>query len=185
MTIVLIRHGKPAIDAAGKMSATDFGQWIKKYDQAEIDSKSKPANKACEIANTCSFIVCSNLPRSLSSATALNIETPNMVSHLFRECEMPHANWKYAKLSVTSWSILFRICQLCGYSPNAEPFQDIKKRVEECAKQLVDLSQKHESVLFVGHGVLIWFLHKHLKRTGWTGPAKAAKKHWEYGVYAQ
>lgn len=185
MKIVLIRHGKPAIDTPEKTSAAGFGKWIERYNLSEINTEHKPTTEAYEIANKCSFIVCSHLPRSITSAKALNIEIPDMVDRLFRECEMPHANWKYPKLSAVSWSILFRMLQLIGHSPNAESFQAIKKRTEECASQLVELSKKHESVLFVGHGVLIWFLHKQLKRMGWTGPQKAAKKHWEFGIYSQ
>ncbi len=98
---------------------------------------------------------------------------------------MPYANWTYPKLSITSWAVLFRILQLMGYSSNAESYKNIKKRTDGCASQLAELSKKHESVLFVGHGALIWFLHKQLLRMGWTGPQKAATKHWGFGIYSQ
>jgi broad specificity phosphatase PhoE len=185
MEIVLIRHGKPAINTSGKTSAADFGRWVKQYDQAGIIAEHQPPNEALEIANQCSFIVCSHLPRSIESAKALNIEAPNIMSDFFRECEMPHANWTFPKLSITSWSMLFRAFQLMGYSPNAESYKAIKRRSAECAKQLAKLSEQHQSVLVIGHGALIWFLHKQLIRMGWSGPQKAATKHWGFGVYSQ
>jgi len=183
--IVLIRHGKPKIDISGKMSAADFGKRVTDYDRAGIDAEHKPTNTACEKAGKCRFIVCSTLPRSIESARILNIGTPDITSHLFRECEMPYANWKHPKLSGTTWSILFRILQLTGYSSNAESCKTIKNRAKKCADQLATLSKKHESVLFVGHGAIIWLIHKQLLRTGWSGPRKSARKYWGFGIYTQ
>jgi len=183
--ITLIRHGKPKIDVSGKMSASDFGKRVADYDRAGIDTGHKPAKAVCEKARKCRFIVCSTLPRSIESAQALNIDTPDMTSHLFRECEMPYANWKHPKLSGTSWSILFRIFQLMGYSSNTESCKAIKARAEKCADQLAKLSKKHESVLFVGHGAIIWLIHRQLLRTGWSGPQKSARKYWEFGIYTR
>lgn len=185
MEIVLIRHGKPKIDTSGKVGASDFGKWVVEYDRAGIGTEHKPTTEAIERAERCSFIVCSTLPRSIESAKALDIEDLDIISPLFRECEMPYANWKYPKLSIMSWSVLFRILQLAGYSSNAESYKSIKKRTEKCASQLSALSKEHDSVLYVGHGTIIWFIHKQLIRMGWLGPHKAVKKHWEFGVYTQ
>lgn len=185
MEIVLIRHGKPKIDLSGKMSASGFGQRVMDYDQAGIDAEHKPTREACKMAGKCRFIVCSTLPRSIESARALNIENPDMTSDLFRECEMPYANWKYPKLTGASWSVLFRILQLMGYTSNTESYKTIKHRTQECADQLVELSQKHGSVLFIGHGAIIWLIHKQLLRMKWSGPQKSVRDYWAFGVYTK
>ena len=185
MEIVLIRHGKPDFDTSGKVHASDFGKRVAEYNRAGISAEHRPTSEAIERAKNCSFVVCSHLPRSVESAEALSIKTPDVVSTLFQECEMPYTNWQYPKLSFTLWSVLFRIFQLAGYSPNAESYKAIKKRSKECANDLIQLSKEHESVLFVGHGTLIWFIHKDLVRNGWSGAHKAARKHWEFGVYKQ
>ncbi len=183
MEIILIRHGKPKIDISGKMSASNFGKRVIDYDRTGINSEPKPTNEAYEKTKGCRFVICSTLPRSIESALALNIETPDMISHLFRECEMPYADWKYPELTGASWSIFFRILQRMGYTSNTESYKMIKHRTKKCAEQLVELSEKHGSVLFVGHGALIWFIHKQLLRMKWSGPQKSVKKHWEFGTY--
>jgi broad specificity phosphatase PhoE len=181
--IVLLRHGKPKINTAGRVSAADFGEWVSAYDMAGIDEEHKPENGAIQRAERCSFTVCSHLPRSIESARLLNIESPELVSPLFRECEMPYGNWKYPRLSKISWSVFFRVLQLVGYSSNSESYKAIKERSKKCANLLVELAKTHNSVLFVGHGTIIWFIHKHLLTMGWSGPQKSAKKHWEFGKY--
>ena len=183
MEIVLVRHGKPKAEISGRVSAAAFGAWVSEYDKAGIDERYQPTRSAIERASSCVFTVCSNLPRSIESATLLNIEKPELVSSEFRECEMPFSNWKSPKLSKSAWALLFRLLQLAGYSSNAESYKDIKERSKKCAAQLANLAENHGSVLFVGHGALNWFLHRHLLKMGWSGPKKSAKNHWGFGEY--
>jgi broad specificity phosphatase PhoE len=96
---------------------------------------------------------------------------------------MPYRTWQYPKLSKLTWSVIFRLLQLAGYSPNAESYKIIKERSKKCANHLVELAKTHDSVLFVGHGTLNWFIHKHLVSMGWVGPNKPTRKHWELGEY--
>lgn len=183
MKIVLIRHGKPKIDTSIKISAADFGAWVSDYDLASLDKEYRPTQLAIETATSSAFSVCSSLPRSIESAAFLGINEPDITSQQFRECEMPYLKWTYPNLSIKSWSVFFRLLQLAGYSNNAESYKDIKRRSEACAVQLANLSHKHGSVIFIGHGTLNWFLHKDLKKMGWVGPKKSAKKHWEWAEY--
>jgi broad specificity phosphatase PhoE len=181
--IVIIRHGKSAVDTSGKVSASEFGSCIQDYDMAGIDNNNRPPVEVIEKAKSCNFCVCSSLARSLHSAKLLEIEKPDFVSPLFRECEMPYNNWKLPTLSKSVWPIVYRILQISGYSPNAESYKEIKSRSKECAIQLINLARAHDSVLYVGHGALGWVLHKHLLSMGWLGPKKSVREHWECGVY--
>ena len=183
MEIILLRHGKPLIDNTVKMSPAEFGGWVKDYDRAGIDTNIAPPNSAKEKAHQSNCVVCSHLTRSIESARVLDLEKVHYTSELFRECEIPHANLEWPKLSALSWTVLFRVAQLFGYAPYCESHQQIKCRAQECTDQLAELSRTHKSVLFVGHGTLIWFIHKRLLRGGWTGPKAAARRHWEFGVY--
>ena len=183
MEIVILRHGKPKIGTLGKLTASGFGQWIAAYNKAGIDSTHAPSPNAITQAKACSIVVCSNLPRSIESATVLGIKNVEVQDSLFRECEMPYADWNYLRLSVLGWSFVFRIFQMLGYSSNAESFKEARQRAYRCALQLSELAQKHESVLFVGHGSLNWLIAKKLLRMGWVGPKNAGRRYWDYGVY--
>lgn len=183
MEIVIIRHGKPKIEPRGSVTAWGFGQWVDAYNKTGIDDTHAPSPSAVSIAKVCSAVVCSNLPRSIESAKALGVKNIEVQDPLFRECEMPHADWLYPKLSVLGWSVVFRILQMLGYSSNAESFKEARERANLCALRLSDLARKHESVLFVGHGSLNWLISKKLLRMGWVGPKNAGRRYWEYGVY--
>ncbi len=49
--------------------------------------------------------------------------------------------------------------------------------------KLIEIAEKHESILFVGHGFINHFIAKELKRRGWTGPKKSPREHWEFSTY--
>ncbi len=183
MQIVILRHGKPKIEPRGRLSAFDFGQWVADYNRAGLDRAYAPSSDAIAQAKACAAVVCSNLPRSIDSAAALGIKHIEWQDGLFRECEMPYAGWNYPRLSVLGWSLVFRMLQVLGYSPNAESFKEARQRAGDCALRLGELAKKHESVLFVGHGSLNWLIAKKLLRMGWVGTSHGSRKYWEFSVY--
>ena len=183
MEIVIIRHGKSILDTLGKVSASEFGACSRVYDVVGVDESYPPSMEVIEKARSCEFSVCSDLERSLHSARLLGIKKPDLISPLFRECEIPYANWNFPRISKTVWPIFFRILQIIGYSPNAESYKEIKIRAKECADQLRDLAHSHGSVVYVGHGALSWVLHKYLRSMGWVGPKKSVREHWGCGIY--
>ena len=183
MQIVILRHGKPKIADHGKLTASGFGRWVAAYNQAGIDTTHAPSPEAIARARACSVVVCSHLPRSLESAAALGIGNIDVQDALFRECDMPHADWNHPKLSVSAWSFVFRILQVLGYSSDAESFKEARHRAGCCALQLSELAQRHESVLFIGHGLLNRLVAKKLLRMGWVGPDSIGRDYWDFGVY--
>lgn len=183
MKIVLLRHGRPLIANNIRFSAAEFGNWLKEYEAAGIDTLSTPSREACELARQCEMVVCSHLKRSIESVNALGITSIGMKDPAFREIEIPYTRWTFPKLTPTAWSTIFRIFWILGYSPNSESFKQAKVRAQTCAKKLEDIARKYHSVLFIGHEMLNWHIAKHLHKLGWTGPKCARQSYWEFGVY--
>ncbi|HUW25678.1 MAG TPA: histidine phosphatase family protein [Gallionella sp.] len=183
MRIVLMRHGKPKIDKNLWVNAGEFGAWVKKYNAAGIDTECPAPQFAIEQANQCAITVCSNLPRSLESAKALGIERVGVCDPMFREMDMPHARWRFPRLSLMMWSVFFRLAWVLGYSANAEPFKAAKERARHCAENLANLASVHGSVLLVGHGSLNWFIAKYLNGMGWLCLEKSPRKYWGFSAY--
>lgn len=181
MEIVLLRHGVPAIDTSGRMNASEFGRWLRAYDAAGIKAEHPPSPEAVAAAAD-SFVVCSHLPRSTQSAAALGVST-GLSSVDFREVEMPHAEGHRLRLSPKGWCVTFRLLWAAGYAPGVETLTEARSRSRTCATQLARLAGQHGRVLFVGHGSLLWQLARDLTRDGWRGPAKAPRRHWEFGIY--
>lgn len=182
MEIVLLRHGKPAIVEINKVSSSRYGDWVAEYDQAGIDLIMPPTRQALAAAG-CDFVVCSHLPRSIESAQALAVERIDVSDVLFREFEMPFANIKTPRFSPARWSVFYRLMWLAGFSANAESLRQAKQRGLGCVEELLEYAKKHQRVLFVGHGALLWFICKQLLLRGWSGPKSSPRSYWGVNRY--
>ncbi len=183
MEIVLLRHGKPAIANDHQLSSLQYGDWITEYNQSGIDSRLPAPKPALILAAECDFVVCSHLPRSIESAQALDVGSIDVNEALFREFEMPFANIKTPGFLPATWSVFYRLIWLAGFSANAESFQQAKQRGLACVERLLEYTNKHQRLLFVGHGALLWFICKQLLSRGWSGPKHSPKSYWDFSIY--
>ena len=183
MQIVILRHGKPNIPSLSSISPDEFSEWVNLYNVSGLSSSSKPTLEAIEIANKSKVVVCSELPRSIQSANALNVKEITLKSYLFNEAGLPISSLKFPRLSPKAWAIIFRIFWFFGYSNNSESFKEAKVRAVKAANKLIELAESESSVLFVGHGVYNRMIANELNASGWKGPKSPGTKHWSYGVY--
>jgi hypothetical protein len=123
LEIVVLRHGKSVVDTSGKVNARDFGMCAKEYDLKGVCEKHLPPEDVINRAAKSNFTVCSNVARSIHSAKLLGIDQPDLISPLYKECEIPYTNWSFPKLSKSAWPVIFRVLQILGYSPNAESYK--------------------------------------------------------------
>lgn len=72
-TITLMRHGLPDAPAGKWLTAHGFADWVRRYDAAPVTPACPPPAAALEQARPCGAVVCSDLPRSLSSAALLGV----------------------------------------------------------------------------------------------------------------
>lgn len=183
MKIVLLRHGKPDINSKVITNPLDLKNWIKKYDEVDLLKTSLPSEETVKLAAECNYIVCSSLKRSIKSAERVLGNDKYNVDKEFREVGLPHGNKSYPKLKLGTLAAIFRILWLFGYSNNCESIKDGEKRAEKAAAKLIGLADKYETVMFVGHAILNYFISKELRKDGWKGPTVPSRTFWDYGIY--
>lgn len=182
MRIILMRHGKPDLTDTKPLASHEFHQWIRAYNSAPLCAESTPRDDAKKIASECVLVVCSHLRRSQESAQRLGVAIAHS-DEIFREMEMPHGKLYLPKLLPAVWALFFRCLWFMGYARNSETFRAARGRAALAAQQLQALAQQHESVLFIGHGLLNRFVAKELRRNGWRGSANPSRRYWDFGVY--
>lgn len=187
MKIVLLRHGQPEYDlfaeAKKRFAPAELRRIILRYTESPLDQDITPSEKTCQIAQNCNTVVCSNLIRSIESARMLGHEEIHLIDPIFRESDLPHANWRFPKLSLYTWFITFRLLWLLGYSNNGEAIKLARQRAAAASDILTSLAEEHDSVLLAGHGFMNRFIAGHLRANGWHGPKDPGRHFWEYGVY--
>ena len=187
MKIILLRHGEPEFNLFArtnkKYPAAELATIIHEYNTSALKSSNLPSQQTLDIAQACTTIVCSDLKRSLDSARLLNRHKISLIDPVFRETELPYADWIYPKLSLRSWITIFRILWFFGYANHAEHIRHSRLRVITATETLVKQAQQYGSVLLVGHGFMNYFIAKQLRSTGWHGPKNPGRNFWDYAIY--
>lgn len=181
MQITIVRHGKPDFNWKRSVKENELGNLVKDYDAAGIIDL--PPENLKSLVNQHNYIVCSNLPRSIQSAKAIGARKIHLSDSIFKEMSIPHLNQMKIKLPVKVWAVLLRVLWFIGFSKNTESISIAKNRAKQAAQKLIELANKHESILLVGHGFTNHYIAKELLANNWAGSSSPGKKYWEFGVY--
>lgn len=182
-TITLMRHGLPDAPAGKWLTAHGFADWVRRYDAAPVTPACPPPAAALEQARPCGAVVCSDLPRSLSSAALLGVR-PAQATALLREAALPTpaARWPLLRLPASAWAALARLAWLAGIACGRESPVQARLRAAQAALWLAAQAARHGSVLLVGHGVFNRLLAHQLQRQGWQRQGAHAHRHWSFCV---
>ncbi|MEJ2613047.1 MAG: phosphoglycerate mutase family protein [Candidatus Thiodiazotropha sp.] len=187
MKIILMRHGEPKINLSDmvkeRYSAIEIEPLIKAYNESGLNAQNKPTSKALRVTKTCKAVVCSDLPRSIESAKALRVSKICLIDSVFRESDLPYAEWRYPRLELFTWFLFFRAIWFLGYSNNGEPISSARKRSKIAFLKLKQIVDEHGSVMLIGHGIINRLVAKELRKNGWCGPKNPGNNYWEYGIY--
>ncbi|WP_130833887.1 histidine phosphatase family protein [[Erwinia] mediterraneensis] len=179
MTIILMRHGKPEQQTAGRINAQALAAWCRAYDMAPVCDA--PPARSLAIARQAEVIVSSPLPRARSSLTQLGMQ-PNEIDALFREVAVPELPSERLHLPPTLWLALLYFLWLCGLAGRTESLQHARQRARQAADKLVALSRRG-TVLLVGHGLMNKMITRELRKRGWQAEKHASSRHWSTSIY--
>jgi broad specificity phosphatase PhoE len=182
MEIVLARHGRPKLGQKRWIAPRQLADWIRAYDEGGVIVEQVPGGIGAT-ALLCGCIVTSPLPRCVQSAQALAPMRAIRTEEMLREAGLPHGLWRFPRLPVAMWVVVFRAAWFCGYSSNSESLRSARSRARSAAKKLVELAQEQQSVFAMGHGIMTALIAKELILQGWEGPKRPAHAHWQLSAY--
>jgi broad specificity phosphatase PhoE len=174
LQILLVRHGRPAVDFRTRIPGSAFGAWLRSYDEAPLDVASvPPADLRARVA-TVGCIASSPLRRSRESAAHLAAGRPVVCDALFAEAGVPSTIRLGLALRPRHWTLLLRVAWFCGWSGGAESVQGARRRAQSAAERLAELAREHRSVMLIGHGEINRMISRVLRRMGWDGPVSGS-----------
>ncbi len=182
MKIILIRHAEVDINKNSFAYAFELKKWLDIYNNAEIKKDFISKHEISNIFDSSDRILCSGLKRSYDSL-ALYGKIPDEEDELFNEAGLPFANWRWVKLPLSLWAVIFRVMWLFGYKKNGESLQEAKIRAQKGASKLVASCEKGTTVTLLGHGLMNRLIAKELVKRGWSNQGKMGSANWDYGVF--
>lgn len=187
MKIILVRHGRPEIDLAALsnrwVTANEFGQVVSAYQTSDLAGDEQPPAELVQTAASCHVFLSSTLQRSVSSCAALGVEKVSLADAIFDEASMPFANWKFVRLPIGTWSVLFRIGWMFGFHQNADRVRAIGDRAKLAAQALVDQADENGDVMLIGHGIINRMIANHLANNHWRMMSSNGDDYWSFTVY--
>lgn len=178
-TITLMRHGRSLVGPL-RLSPAELPARSGEYDAAGVHVDEIPA-AARGAAMASAIVVTSTLARSIASAAALGC-TAAPADAVYDEAQLPSLGWRWPRLPVGWWLVVFRLLWLAGWSRGVESRAECTARAGRAARRLVDHAE-HGPVLLVGHGITNRLIARHLVAAGWQADGRATSGHWAFVSY--
>ena len=181
--IILVRHGKPAIEVSPRTGHHGFRRYIDEYEEAGLDPASAPPDELRDLVNGLEAVFTSGSPRSDESARSLLPEADLIVDPLFAEAPLAAPRLPLIKMKVPKWAVMARLLWHAGYHPEIENYRRAKHRANEAAEILMSRAQSNGAVALVAHGYFNAMIGRVLRKRGFRRLGSHRARFWNAVIY--
>ena len=179
-TIVLARHGEPALSRKLTLNARQYRDWWALYEAGGIAPGQSPPEHLLAAARQAATIYCSTRLRSIETATAVAPGRELIRDPIFIEAPLPPPRWPdFIRLSPRLWGTISRLWWwFLGHHEDQESRVQAEARADEAARRLDGIARRGEDVLVVAHGFFNTMIGLELRRLGWRSVKGRGYKYW-------
>lgn len=178
-TIILVRHGKPALSRKVRLSAREYRDWWTQYDQGGLAESQKVPQKVRDWADKADFIVSSPLRRAVESVVEAAGRAPDATWPELVEAALPSPPIPF-KFRPKTWGTWSRIVWYWGWPDGMESHGQARSRANAAARRLASEAAGGKIVYVSGHGWFNRMLKGSLKSQGWTCASQNGDLHWSH-----
>lgn len=185
--IVLVRHGRSGHEHSGWMNREQFLRWREAYEAAGINPNDLPPQDLCVAAKETGVLVASVTRRAVDSAKALAPGREILTSELLVELELLPPALGPVRLPLIGWALTFGGRWLVRTLLRRPQFSsDEQQRLQAASAWLIQLAEKHGSVMAVTHASLRSALREELVRAGWRDDIPSGRlRHWSAWTFTR
>jgi len=179
-SVILARHGEPALSRRRMLSADEYREWWADYEVGGLAEGQAAPDKLKQIAESAAFIIASTRPRSVETAQAIACGRDFAEDPLFIEAPLPPPHWPgWLKLSPRVWGFVSRFWWwMFDHHDQQETRREAEARAAEAARQLSELAAGGHDVLVVAHGFFNAMVGRALRRHGWRCVEDGGYSYW-------
>lgn len=184
-SIILTRHGEPALSRKCLITARQYKDWWAKYEIGGLLAGQTPPAELVAAAEGAGAIYASTRQRAQETAVAVAAGRDVMSDALFIEAPLPPpALPDFIKLSPRWWGVVARIWwRLSDHHHQEETHREAKARADMAARRLIERAEAGEDVLVLAHGYFNHMVGKRLKANGWALVHNQGFKYWSQRRY--
>ncbi len=183
MRIVLVRHGRPAIETNPRTCHRGFSSYIDAYEAAGLDPASVPPEELQDLAGEFEAVFTSGKKRSLDSARALAPKAELIADPLFEEAPLASPRIPLLRMTVPKWAVVARLLWHAGYHPEIENYRRAKNRAARAADILMEKARADGGAALVAHGYFNLMIGRELRRRGFRKSGSHRAKFWNAVIY--
>lgn len=181
--IILIRHGRPAIETNPRTSHRGFRSYIDAYEAAGLDPESAPPEELQDLVKELDSVFTSGRPRAHDSARALAPQAELIADPLFVEAPLASPRIPLLRMKVPKWAVVARILWHAGYHPEIENYRRAKHRAAQAADILMDRAREEGVAVLVAHGYFNAMIGRELRRRGFEQSGSHRVRFWNAVTY--
>lgn len=178
-TIILVRHGKPALSRKVKLTAREYREWWGQYDLGGLAAEQKVPKKVKKWALKADVIYSSSLRRAVESVRVAAGREPDIITDDLREAALPSPPIPF-KLRPKSWGTWSRIVWYWGWPDGMESHGEARKRANAVATTLGEAAAGGRIVYVSGHGWFNRMIKGSLMAQGWKCVSQNGDLHWNH-----
>lgn len=183
ISIVLIRHGKPAIDKGRLLGHRTFQDYIEAYERAGLDPRDPPPGWLVELTRKARRVFASDRPRARESARALAPHADVLPDALFMEAQLKSPKVPLVRMNAPLWAVVARLAWHVGHNGGIEDYRDAKARAQRAVEILRATAERDGIAVLVAHGYFNAMIGRMLSRQGWRKHGRHRAKFWNAVTY--
>ncbi len=179
-TLVIARHGKPALSRKVQMNWQGYREWWKRYDEGGLKAGQKVPKKLLHWVEKADVIISSPLRRSVESAELASGRAIDLTDIRLVEAALPSPHLGGLKLRPKTWGTYARIAWYFGWSDGMESHKEARARVNEMCDVLAEHASGGKIVYVSAHGWINRMLKGSLQKRGWKMKSQNGDLHWSF-----
>ena len=168
-SILLARHGEPALSRRVKLNAEGYRRWWAKYEEGGLLHGQVAPPALVEAARDAERIYTSVRPRSIETARAVCAGREFQSEDIFIEAPLPPPAFpSWLKLTPRQWGVISRFWWWWfNHHAGQESRRQAETRARAAADRLIAHAEAGHDVLVVAHGFFNAMIGVELRKLGW------------------
>lgn len=179
-TIILVRHGKPALSRKVRLTGPEFRDWWSRYDKGGILEDQTPPKKLLNWARKADVVLSSPLRRAVESAELATGRPPDALLPGLVEASLPSPPLGGLKMRPKSWGTVARILWYVGYTDSMESHSHARARAHAVCEELEHHAAGGKIVYVSAHGWFNRMVKGSLMARGWRCKSQNGDLHWSF-----
>jgi broad specificity phosphatase PhoE len=182
-TIVLARHGEPALSRKIRLSSKDYADWWAVYEETGLAPGQIAPETLIAHAEAAGVIVSSTRVRSIETAQLIVGERQFTPDPDLIEAPLPPPHWpRWVRLSPRLWGVVARFWWWWfNHHDGQETRKQAQARADQVAERLIADAEAGMNVLVVAHGFFNTMVRLSLQKRGWKLAQRSnGFKYWSY-----